>query len=361
MRLRELIVRNLRVLEDVQVAMDADLVVLAGANGSGKTSVLEAIHLLGTGRSFRSRGVQDVVRRDSDGLLVRGQLVEGAGQLTRMGVERSRRGGVRFRVDGQDVRAASTLARLLPLVLVRPDGQRLLTDGAEGRRRLLDWLMFHVEPGYHDAHLRYRRALRQRNAMLREPRASQQEREAWCAEMAQTAGVLEGLRKRCLEITLPMLEEALMGLSPLPVTLGYEPGWDTSAALQDRLLETWDRDVARGYSGLGPHRADLVLRVHGRPAQHVVSRGEGKLLVVAVQVAFARVLAERVPRRPLVLVDELASELDAESRSRFTAALADLGMQTFVTAVSAELVQTAGWERVAVLHVDQGKVSPMLQ
>jgi len=360
MQLRRLTVRNLRTLADVCVDVDADLLVITGANGSGKTSFLEAIHLLGTGRSFRTRGVQDVVRRDADSLLVSGRFELESGQEKVIGIEKPRSGGARFRVDGRDVRTASELARELPLVVVTPDSQRLLTDGAESRRRLLDWLMFHVEPDYQAEHARYRRALRQRNAMLRTGNVSRAERRVWCEEMACSALALDAMRRDRLSKALPLLEAALSRLSALPVSLEYRPGWSTELPLETLLLQSWDSDVARGYTVHGPHRADLVIKVHGRAAQHVVSRGEGKILVFAVLVGFAELLVQQLARRPLMLVDELASELDEKNRSRFAGVLRDLGLQTFVTAVSESLVSVGGWERVGRYVAEQGNVRSVL-
>jgi DNA replication and repair protein RecF len=361
MHLRKLIARNVRILADVELTFDADLVVLSGANGSGKTSLLEAIHLLGTARSFRARTVQDVVARGSDALLVRGEFSDASTGTSSAGVEKQRRGGTALRLCGAEVRTASELARHLPLVTITPDSQRLLSDGAEARRRLLDWLLFHVEPGYHAAHSRYRRVLLQRNAALRRGTAAAAEREAWSSQLAAAARVLEGLRREALGRSLPHLEAAVGSLSALPVLLEYAPGWDTDGDLGAALLREWDRDTARGFTTLGPHRADLRVKLHGRPAQHVLSRGEGKVLMAALLAGCARVLAERVSRRPLLLVDELASELDADNRRGFSRVLRELGMQTFITAVSEQLVDTAGWARVAVFRMDRGRVVQMLE
>lgn len=361
MQLLALKVRNLRVLAEASLDVDADLVVLTGANGSGKTSILEAIHLLGTGRSFRARLAHDVVSRGAETVTVNGRLRPASGSMVSLGVEKGRRGGARYRIGGEDVRAASELARQLPLVVVTPDSQRLLSDGSEGRRRLLDWLMFHVEPGYQELHTRYRRALRQRNAVLRSGGVARGEREAWCDEVARAGEAVAALRAQRLASARPMLEAALSDLSALPVSLDYRRGWPSRHTLFDALIEAWDADVGRGYTAMGPHRADLAIRVHGRAAQHVVSRGEGKLLVFAVMAGFAQVLRGELGRKPIVLVDELASELDGGNRSRFSQMLRSLGMQTFITAVSESLVSSEGWERVARFRLDGGKPLKVLQ
>ena len=361
MHLRKLIARNVRILVDVELDLDADLVLFTGANGSGKTSLLEAIHLLGTARSFRARSVQDVVSRGRDALLVRGEFTEGDGRSSTAGVEKRRRGGTSLRLSGNEVRAASDLARHLPLVTITPDSQRLLSDGAEARRRLLDWLLFHVEPQYHGAYSRYRRVLLQRNSALRRASVGVAEQETWSSELAAAGQVLERMRRTALEPMLQRLDFAVSELAAVPVTLEYEAGWDMSEDLGAALLREWGRDSTRGFTTLGPHRADLRVQVHGRPAHHVVSRGEGKILTAALLAGFAKVVAECVSRKPVLLVDELASELDAHNRRGFSQVLRGLGMQTFVTTVSEQLVDTAGWGRVAVYRLDRGKVAQVLE
>ena len=166
MWVEQLRVRDVRVLESVELEPGPGLCVLSGPNGSGKTSVLEAIHLVALGRSFRSRRRLDLVRRGEGSLTVSATIRDHAGSTRRLGVEQGP-DGLRSRIDGAPARSVAALARLLPIALVTPDSQRLLTDGADLRRRLLDWALFHVEPSYGDLPQRYRRALRQRTAALR--------------------------------------------------------------------------------------------------------------------------------------------------------------------------------------------------
>ena len=361
MHLRSLSAKNLRVLRAVELSFDADLIVFSGANGSGKSSLLEAIHLLGTGRSFRARSVQDVISTNEESLLVRAHFTDTLGRDSTLAIEKSRRGAARFRLGTETVKTASVLARQLPLVFVSADSQRLLSDGAEQRRRQLDWLMFHVEPNYQQVFSRYKRALGQRNAMLRAKTIpNKDERVAWSREMASAGEELHELREERLEIARPVLEAAFKELSNLQIQFSYKPGWDTTELLAVVLERAWDTDRARGFSAMGPHRADLQFQVGGRHAQHVVSRGEGKVLVFAILIAFAQVLFSSVQIRPLMLVDELASELDDIHRERFLGALRASGMQVFITTVNSALVSSVGWERVNMFELSRGQARQVL-
>jgi len=358
MRLISLCVQNVRILENIQVSTDADLVVFSGLNGSGKTSLLEAIHLLGTGRSFRSHTINDVLRHACDNLLVRGQVCDQQQRESTIGVEKRYRGGTRFRINGDEIRTTSALAHHLPMVVVTPDSQRILTDGADIRRKLIDWLMFHVEPDYNQLHQRYRRVLKQRNSALRQPQAENYS--IWNEELGTTGKALHVLRVQHLNHALKVLTGVLANLLEIPVEIDYQPGWNTDEDLCNLLAMSWREDSRRGYTGVGPHRADLIFTTNGSKARQVLSRGEAKLLTVAVLIGLSRLLAQTIGRRPLLLVDELASELDHKNRILFFKALKDTGAQVFVTTVSEELVSAPDWSQVLYYRVVQGELQKVL-
>ena len=359
MRLISLCAQNLRILENIQVSTDADLVVFSGLNGSGKTSLLEAIHLLGTGRSFRSHLINDVIRRTSNRLLVRGQVRDDQERESTIGVEKIHRGATRFRINGDDINTTSMLARHLPMVVVTPDSQRILTDGTDIRRKLLDWLMFHVEPGYNQLHQRYRRVLKQRNSALRQPQTDNHS--IWNEELGTSGQALHILRTQHMNHALKVLSSVLADLLEKPIEIEYYPGWNTEQDLSSLLARSWREDCRRGYTGAGPHRADLIFTTNGSKARQVLSRGESKLLVVAVLIGLSRLLAQTTGHRPLLLVDELASELDHKNRTLFFNALKDTGAQVFVTTVSEELVSAADWSQVLYYRVVLGELQKVLK
>ena len=358
MRLDRLEVRNLRILSAVDCTPGGGLNVFVGGNGSGKTSILEAIHVLGSGRSFRTYRLTELISRGQTWLRARGDIRGENGELGSIGVEK---GAERLciRVAGEEIRSASELARQLPLVVITPDSQRLLTDGAVLRRQLMDWALFHVEPTYLSVLQRYRRALRQRNAALRGGVGSSA-LAPWDQEVAEAGEVLHGQRDRFLEAILPVYAETLESLVSMTVKIRYQPGWDTATELMEALHGTAATDRARGFTGLGPHRADLRFSTDGAPAHQVLSRGEGKLFAVGLVLAQCRFLEDSQGRKPIVLVDDLASELDEDGRGRFFSQLCVLGAQIFVTAVSRDLVETTEWDEIRVFHVERGKLLKMV-
>jgi DNA replication and repair protein RecF len=358
MRLDRLEARNIRALSVLDCSPGEGLNVFVGANGSGKTSILEAIHLLGSGRSFRTHRLAELISRGESWLRARGDVYGEDGAAESVGVEKGDQ-GLRIRVSGEEIRNASELARRLPLVVITPDSQRLLTDGAVLRRQLMDWALFHVEPTYLRVLQRYRRALRQRNAALRDA-VGATALAPWGQEVGEAGEALHELRDRFLEGILPLYSDSLAKLISMPVEIRYQPGWDTTQGLAEALEKTAGSDRARGFTGVGPHRADLRFSTHGAPVHQVLSRGEGKLFVVGLVLAQARFLEDIQGRRPIVLVDDLASELDEDSRGRFFAQLRVLGAQIFVSTVSRDLVQTTDWEGLRVFHVERGQPLKMV-
>ncbi len=353
MFVQELEIRNLRILESVVLSPGPGLNVLYGPNGSGKTSVLEAVHLLGVGRSFRSRHHIEMVRRGADGFRVRGNI-NSDGSVRRLGLEHGKE-GLLIRCDGQTVGAASALARTLPLILLTPDSQRLITEGANLRRQLLDWCLFHVEPDFLPAYQRFRRALKQRNAALRAQESVRTVR-SWDEELITSGEAVSKQRARYVSLFLPTLGTTVSRLLSFDVTVEYRPGWQAEVSLQQALEDSFASDVARGFTQVGPQRSDLAFILDGVAARKLMSRGEAKLFVAGIILAQATHIIDVLGLKPVVLVDEVASELDEGSRRRVLAEFASLEAQTFVTTVSRELVDNGAWRPDAVFHVERGLI-----
>lgn len=352
---------NLRSVAEVSLADLASFNVLVGRNGAGKTSVLEGIHFLGTGRSFRSRQLASVVRRGEGVLQVTGEVArEGGGGVASvfMGVERAE-GSLRMRVGGAAVAQTSVLALALPLLVIRPESHAVFSGGSEERRRVLDWAVFHVEPGFASAHARYRRVLKQRNAGLRQG-LSNRALAAWDFEFLDSALKVHEARSSFFERWLGTLSTLTHRLTGLEVSFRYRQGWQAGGDLAVLLASGVASDRERGTTQRGPHRADIFLEVAGGDARSALSRGEGKRLVLALLLGLSSAVVHCSGKRPILLVDDLASELDADARAGFLDEVAVLGCQCFITAVESSLIAERHLEGAAVFHVEQGVVERML-
>lgn len=349
MHLSRLRVQDFRCLGYAEIEPAPGINVVTGDNGSGKSSLLEALYFLGRGRSFRRTPAARLNRRGSDGLAVYG-VVNGRGIGVTHGGNRTRikigpRGGASF----------YDLVTALPIQIIDPNLHRLLEEGPAVRRRYLDWGVFHVEHGFYPAWRRYSRALRQRNHALRS-RQSIDVIQVWDAELARSALEVDALRQRyihALKQVIPQMVERLLGEGT--VTLDYHRGWPSGMEFTEALADALAKDRRGGFTHAGPHRADLRLRVGGLQARDWVSRGQQKVLSSALLLAQTAVLAEQQDIRPLLLVDDLAAELGHDYRSALFNVIESLNVQCFMTFLDAALVPKAVCPG-AMFHVEHGRV-----
>ena len=360
MSLRYLEVSSVRNLTSLSITPSPTLNILYGANGSGKSSVLEAIHILGLGRSFRTLQARKLVQDGYIRATVFGK-VDRNGLPIGVGIQKSQDGETVIKVDGCVVSSAANLAELLPLQVLTPDSHELLQGEPKERRAFLDWGLFHVEHNYLELWRRYRRVLQQRNAGLR-GRLSQEEIGHWDAALADCGEKIAVLRAHYLSSLsgyfLPLYAR-LVG-SEETVELAYRRGWTKELPLAAVLKRNYDSEIATGYTMAGPHRADFRVLVAGADAVDRLSRGQQKLAVCALRLAQARHLAETQGRVCTFLVDDLPAELDPEKRELLLSALVELGGQCFVTATERQLVEPTSSIDCKVFHVERGAVAEVI-
>jgi DNA replication and repair protein RecF len=353
MSLSEVSVTNFRCIEQAELAVAPTLTVLWGGNGSGKTSLLEAIFMLGRGRSFRTRNNERLIRYGQDQLRVIGRIRTPQDADLTMGVEVSREGTV-ARVHGRPAESLGELSQAFPVQIIDPGVHRLVEEGGYRRRRWMDWAVFHVEPRFMDTWLRYTRALKQRNAALKQPG---NDPGAWDAELARLGESIGDSRRRFLEELKPYWLETVLGLSGLEVELHYFKGWSQDHTLVEALKSSRARDELRQVTHTGPHRADVAVRLHGRAAREVLSRGQQKLVAAAMTVAQLRFLQDVTQTAPTLLLDDPAAELDGERLERFIAQVGRLRCQLVVTSLQSGSRLFGTPERT--FHVGQGRVQPV--
>lgn len=332
MSLLELTAANVRCIESAHLQIPPGLTLIWGANGSGKTSLLEAIFLLGRGRSFRTRNSERLIRRGQDHLRVTGRVDRGSGRIDPVGFEVTRT-GVTARIAGRPAESLAELSQAFAVQVIEPGVHKLVEEGGHRRRRWMDWAVFHVEPQFVDTWVRYTRALKQRNAALRtQPEAAR----AWDAELARLGEQIAESRRVFVEQLQPYWRDAVAALSGLDVQLHYTRGWSAETPLLESLATSRARDEARHLTHSGPHRADVAVRMDGRPAREVLSRGQQKLVAVAMTVAQLRLLKDLTGTTPTLLLDDPAAELDTERLRRFIEQVLLLRSQLVVTSLTSE-------------------------
>jgi len=355
MILSELTVRNFRCIEQAELSLHPGRNLIWGGNGSGKTSLLEAMFLLGRGRSFRTRNSERLIRHGQDQLVVFGRTdsagSDEGGLAHAVGVEVDRRDGTRARVDAAAVASLADLSRVFPVQVIDPEIHKLIEEGGRRRRRWLDWAVFHVEPRFADWWVRYGRATRQRNAALRQRSGNTK---PWDAEVSGLGEKISEARRTLIEQMQPYWHEVVSGLACPLGELHYFRGWGAQHSLAEALEASRARDDARGLTHAGPHRADVVIRAGGRLAREVLSRGQQKLMAVALTLAQLRLLKGVSGTTPTLLLDDPAAELDAEHLAYFVREIAALQCQLVITALQPKTAAFEAPERV--FHVEQGRV-----
>ena len=368
MRLSKVTISGLRNIgRPTEILPCPGLNLIVGGNGSGKTSFLEALFILGSARSFRTTSLKSVVTTGEAGALVYGEI-EGdfCGASKSQGVEVSARGKVRARQDGVPVASSSALAYTLPLQLINSGTFLLLDGGPKFRRQYMDWALFHVEQNYGQYWKRFNRGLKQRNRLLRYGKLGslKQELQPWDEELSVCAEKIDQLRKAHLAELNPLIEKKFEQMCPVPgLGVLYKPGWDDSIEYKESLALNFERDRAIGYTKEGPHRSDLVITVDGLPAVDRLSRGQSKMLVCALKLVQGDMLTASRGHRTIYLVDDLPSELDAENRGIFLSQLKQAQGQVFITAVDDEFMVKAHTEELkdaAVFHVEHGSFSRLI-
>jgi DNA replication and repair protein RecF len=359
MRLQQLRIRGLRCLSDASLDLDPAINVFVGANGAGKTSVLEAVFLLSHARSFRSGAKEALLQRGAPQLSIFAELRHRDERTARLGLGRE---GVRWeaKVDG----GSATIGQLVQecaVVCFEPGSHALIAGAAEERRRYLDWGVFHVEHEFLSIWRRYQRALKQRNSLLRSAAAAPDELFApWEAELSQCAEQIDQQRQAYLHLLRPRLLASVTRLLPElgSVELRYRRGWSEDRDLAHQLRDQRGRDLARGHTTMGVHRSDWSITFEHAPLREHLSRGQEKLTALACMLAQAGLYADRRGEWPIVCLDDLASELDQSHQAAVVHQLTDANAQILLTGT--DLPDALKDQPARVFHVEQGLLTRLL-
>ena len=357
--LKRLQIENLRVLRTAMLEPGPGVNIVMGSNSSGKTSLLEAMHLIARGQSFRSHRIRRLLTHGQPTLRVQAIVERPRALPVRLAVHFDREEGrLLLRADGRQLNRASELTAFLPISVMHPDSHHLVESNPQFRRRFLDWGVFHVEHDYLVEWRRYQRALRQRNHSLRDGRLDPN---IWLGELTQAGERIDELRRRYLETFSPRfigLARRLLGIDA-DIELSFRQGWKEGRGLLEAFIEGSERDRRLGYTYSGPHRADIQFLVDEVPVQEFISRGQQKLLILALLIAQVETFRQQTDTDCLLLVDDLSAELDRASQAAAMECLRDIGTQVVATVlddIDLDHIQETGDQ---VFHVKQGVVSPL--
>jgi DNA replication and repair protein RecF len=353
MRLVELGIYNVRNLTEIYMECGSGINVISGKNAAGKTAILEGIHLLARASSFRTPRINDVIQFGKSQLSIMARLVDGQNKQIVTGLEKSRQ-TTKIKFNGLNVNKRSEQARNLPVLTISPDSYRLLQGAPRERRHWLDWSMFHVEPAYMENWQNYHHALRQRNALLRQPE-EQTQFDIWENVLANSAVMLRRVRKMYIDrINTQIHHIASSSIGQISIDLRSEER--DIENIRDYLKQQRKADKIMGYTQHGPHREDIVFNINGREASRALSRGEGKLFMLFLITAQALEYKSVKQQQPIILIDDLSAELDSEARKKILELLQRQDLQTFITTTNPETLEK-GAAKYRRFHVEQGKIT----
>jgi len=336
--------------------------VFYGKNGSGKTSLLEAIYYLVLGRSFRSHLLRRIVKYGTDGFSLFGRIQQ-ENNLVAIGITRSIESGKQIKIAGKIVTSNIEITKLSPLQLLNYNSYLLLYEGSKIRRQYIDWGLFHVEQSFLDLWRRVERVLEQRNIALR-AKLSPDCIRIWDKDLAQLGLELHNYRKRYVEDLIPIAQEILQKLlCDFSVNISYSAGWDTNLDLSTVLTNNLKNDLQLGYTTAGPQRADLQISIEKVPAKDALSRGQQKLLLYGLQIAQGILLNKLTGKKCIYLIDDLLAELDLQKCKLLANVLLNLSKaQIFITGLTHENLENIFVDSKSdrkAFHLDNGNVSSL--
>lgn len=362
MRLSSVAVADFRNVRSVHIEPGERFNLLYGLNGQGKTNLLEAIYLLGSPRSFRTSRLPELVRHGERQAQIHGTVEAGGIENTlRLVIEAA---GRKVEIDGKAVHKASELHGKLNAVVFSPDDTGMVRMGPESRRRYLDRAVYMGDIGYLHCWHSYQRILKQRNHLLKS--SDRTGLEVWTEKLAETGAEVIERRLKFVAVLDTKLQKYYATISGGSETsrLCYQPGGVGSAeqgTIREELLELFKRhqrsDERYGTTTAGPHRDDLDFTLNDRPLKAFGSQGQQKSFVLALKMAEMDNLHDTFGESPLLLLDDMSSELDACRNHNLMEFLTTREIQVFITTTERSPALLAAAPHCAVFHVEDGNLT----
>lgn len=354
--LNQLTLSTLRNITDLSIQPASGVNLILGDNGSGKTSILEAIHLLALGRSFRTRALKNIIQMGEQ----RFQVVAKTETGIPVGLQFDHNIGLEIRLNNAPLKRLSELATQLPLQMIPADCHQFFERGPRYRRQLLDWGLFHVEQEFNFHWQSYRKILQQRNSAIKQHK-NVEEIQLWDAHLVLHGEKITSLRKKQLDKMLKQFKEIFPKLCPeyqgAKFSLRYRSGWAKELGLEEALKIMIGRDKQLGYTRSGCHAADWSFQVNGMNPTEMFSRGQQKLFFLALCMTQAEITQHASRESSILLLDDLSSELDDKHQKIVLNELSTLPAQSFITSTDHSLADINIANSLAVFHVKQGEVS----
>ena len=359
MKLDSLQITKFRNLSSVAFSPSPSLTIIKGVNGSGKSSLIEALHYLGFGRSFRTNKHASVIQHEANDFSVFASCITEEGETLKLGFMRSRNDTFTCSINGERSNKLSDLVSLVPIQLFTPQSTDLIIGSPSERRRFCDWGLFHVKHEFQSLSNQYAKFLKHRNALLKQQsNLAAPENQYWESRFAELGEAMTQVRNEYVESLKPVFKHYANEFLPtFDVELSYYKGWEKDVCLSESLVKKREYDGKIGHTSSGPHKADLRLKVNGVNAQELLSRGQLRMAVAALQMSQTKLFNSVTQRKSIFLLDDVGAELDADKREQFIDGLLEMDTQVFVTAIeSSQLGFIEKYNEKKMFHVEHGSV-----
>ena len=350
MTIRQLSLNDFRNLQSTTLDFDQHYNLIYGHNASGKTSLLEAIHIISQGRSFKTNKLNECISHETKGFLLFAKFDNYKAGISRDNNE------TRIRLNGETVKRLSQLTELTPIKIINPDSNLLVTGTPSIKREFIDWCLFHVEPHYHQLWLLFSHALKQRNALLRNHKSLDQI-DYWDRYLSQYSTDIFNLRKKYINHIFDILNtEVFETISDLEIKLEYIPGWNTALTLQENYKKNRSKDIKYGYTQFGVHRDNINIKSNSHPVKNVLSRGQQKRLAVCLILSQVILVKKMTGKSVILLLDDIQSELDDKSIQLVLKKLSNSSVQLFVTSIKCDKTLLSYHQDYKMFHVEHGMI-----
>lgn len=355
--LSQIHIQQFRNILDAELFPSEGINFILGENGSGKTSLLEAIFVLAMGRSFRSRFLKNLVNYNHTRLTLFSRSLD----KTPIGLQYDLQSGLQIRLNNAPLKRLSDLAFHLPVQLIPANCHQFFELGPKYRRKMVDWGVFHVEHRFNYHWQSYKKALQQRNAAIKKHKSAS-EISLWDKPITEHGLIITEMRERYLNQLIVQFRPFFIKLCPelanYDFSLRYMRGWNKESELADYLKINLERDQALGYTRSGPHAADWSFRVNDDDPYELLSRGQQKLFFLSLCMAQIMILADQKQRKnTLLLIDDLSSELDWQHQQTVVNTLRELPVQSFISSTNTDLEALISEKNEKRFHVEHGMIS----
>ncbi len=348
MSISQLSLTDFRNLKSTTLDFHPKINLITGSNASGKTSLLESIHVLCQACSFRTHQLKQCIAHGKSSFLLFGRFEGYKAGLSKSDAK------LEIRVNGEPIRKRSVLVSKTPVNIVNAGSFNLISGLPQERRKYLDWCLFHVEPQYTQHWVEFKHALRQRNRLLKS-RQDLNLLDYWNKYLVEPSLVINNYRKYYLRLISAQLAGQLPELlQDVQITLEYVQGWPEDQPLNQCLQDNRSKDIKAGFTGYGIHRDNLKIMADGLPAAQVLSRGQIKRLCLAMIVSALKIVREQSSKPIILLIDDLRSELDEKAQQNIYRQLLGIDLQLFISNLEDQVPVPLQGKEFKMFHVEHG-------